>query len=101
MKKRAMAALFALVLMVGLVLSPGASASTTMYVYTSNGKSLNLRDYPTTDGNVITTIPFGAKVTVDTGFVGSSCFTTDQAAVRHPDGNQLPVQIHPHRLTVW
>ncbi len=72
MKKRAMAALFALVLMVGLVLSPGASASTTMYVYTSNGKSLNLRDYPSTDGNVIATIPFGAKVTVDTGFVGSS-----------------------------
>ena len=72
MKKRALAAVFALVLMIGLVMLPGASASTTMYVYTSNGKSLNLRDYPSTDGNVIAAIPFGAQVTVDTGFVGSS-----------------------------
>ncbi len=72
MKKRTLALACALVLLLGLALSTGAAAETKMYVYTSNGKSLNLRDYPSTDGNVIASIPYGAEVQVDTGFVGSS-----------------------------
>ncbi len=72
MKKRTFAILCALVLLLGLVPVAGALASTTMYVYTSNGKSLNLRDYPSKDGNIIANIPYGASVKVDTSYVGSS-----------------------------
>jgi uncharacterized protein YraI len=72
MKKRALAILFAFVLVVSLFPTVAALASSTMYVSTSNGKALNMRDYPSKDGNVITTIPYGAKVSMDEGFVGSS-----------------------------
>ena len=72
MRNRVWAIVLALVLMTSLIPTVSALADTTMYVYTSNGKSLNLRDYPSMDGNIITRIPYGAKVTVDDGFVGSS-----------------------------
>lgn len=71
MSKRVMAILFALVLFGSLALAPVALAS-TMYVNTSNGKSLNLRDYPSKDGNIISSLPYGSAVEVDDGFVGSS-----------------------------
>ena len=72
MKKRALAVLLALVVVVTLLPVVNAFASSTMYVSTSNGKSLNMRDYPSKDGNVIANIPYGAKVTVDEDFIGSS-----------------------------
>ena len=72
MNKRALAFSLALVLVLSLFTTVTALASSTMYVYTSNGKSLNMRDYPSMDGNVITSIPYGAKVSVDYDFVGSS-----------------------------
>ncbi|HPS82108.1 MAG TPA: SH3 domain-containing protein, partial [Candidatus Limiplasma sp.] len=72
MRNRVWAIVFALVLVASFIPTVCAFADTTMYVYTSNGKSLNMRDYPSMDGNVITRIPYGAKVTVDDGFVGSS-----------------------------
>jgi len=71
MKHRSLAIMMALVLVLTLVPIAGALAS-TMYVSTSNGKSLNLRDYPSTDGNVISSLPYGSAVTVDDDFVGSS-----------------------------
>ena len=71
MFKRALVPLLILALL--LSLAPAAYASTTtMYVYTSNGKSLNLRDYPSKDGNILTRIPYGAKVSVNLDFTGSS-----------------------------
>jgi mannosyl-glycoprotein endo-beta-N-acetylglucosaminidase len=72
MKKRILAVACALILLLGLIPLAGAMASTSMYVYTSNGKSLNLRDYPSNDGNVIAQIPFGAQVAIDTSYVGST-----------------------------
>jgi uncharacterized protein YgiM (DUF1202 family) len=36
----------------------------TMYVYTSNGKALNLRQQPSTDSPILAKIPFGAAVEV-------------------------------------
>lgn len=73
MKKRALPILLVLVLLLSLVTTVSAYASSSkMYVYTSNGKSLNLRDYPSKDGNVVTTIPYGAEVSVDLSYVGSS-----------------------------
>ena len=71
MKKRAMAIFFSLVLLCSIALASDASAD-TMYVNTSNGKSLNLRDYPSKDGNIISSLPYGSAVEVDTGFVGGS-----------------------------
>ena len=72
MRKRALSILFAIVLVATLMPAVQALASTTMYVDTSNGKSLNVRDYPSKDGNVIYTLPYGAEVTIDEGFVGST-----------------------------
>ena len=71
MKKRAMAFLFTLMLLGSVMLTAVAYAE-TMYVNTSNGKSLNIRDYPSKDGNVIGTFAYGASVEVDTGFVGGT-----------------------------
>ena len=71
MNKRALAILFTLVLLGSIALTTAALA-TTMYVNTSNGKSLNVRDYPSKDGNVISSLPYGSAVDVDDGFVGSS-----------------------------
>jgi len=36
----------------------------TMYVYTSNGKTLNLRQEPNTDAKILANIPYGAAVNV-------------------------------------
>ena len=44
--------------------------TSTMYVKTPNGKSLNLRAEPDTKAEVLTNIPYGAKVSVYTDFVG-------------------------------
>lgn len=71
MKKRALGIFFTLVLLGSIVLAAPAMA-VTMYVYTSNGKSLNVRDYPSKDGRVISSLPYGSAVDVDEGFVGSS-----------------------------
>lgn len=72
MKKRAFAWIFALLLVAGMLPTVSAMALTTMYVNTSNGKSLNIRDYPSKDGNIISSIPYGKAVDVDEDFVGSS-----------------------------
>ena len=41
----------------------------TMFVYTENGKSLNVRSSPETGDNIIGSLEYGAKVNV-TGFEG-------------------------------
>lgn len=66
MKKRSLALLCAIVLLATLAIPLVAMAGTTKYVYTSNGKSLNMRKQPITHANNrIMHIPYGAKVTVD------------------------------------
>ena len=42
----------------------------TMFVYTENGKSLNVRSAPETGDNIIGSLPYGAEVRV-TGFEGA------------------------------
>ena len=49
------------VVLLGCMLAVTANASGIKFVYTQNGKGLNLRDEP--NGNRITVIPFGAAVT--------------------------------------
>jgi uncharacterized protein YgiM (DUF1202 family) len=57
----------AFILTVLFIVSIGtaAMAYTTMYVYTSNGHPLNLRDAPSMIGNVMVQIPNGAAVRVN------------------------------------
>lgn len=65
MKKRiAIFMLTAIVLMT--VLAPAASAGgITKYVYTRNGKPLNVRSWPSVNSAQLGTIPFGQAVTVE------------------------------------
>ena len=41
-----------------------ASATETMYVYTQNGKGLNVRYEPSTDGEIFISVPYGERLTV-------------------------------------
>jgi mannosyl-glycoprotein endo-beta-N-acetylglucosaminidase len=64
MKKRVLAVLV-LVLLLATIL-PVISASAVIgpqYVYTSNGKGLNLRSGPSKDYEILTTIPYGTELT--------------------------------------
>lgn len=66
MKKKTLSLVCALVLAASLLLPLVASAMTwTAYVYTANGKSLNMRKAPVTHAdNKIAGIPYGASVTI-------------------------------------
>lgn len=66
MKKRSLAMLCVMVMLVTIALPLTALASSVKYVYTSNGKSLNMRSAPISHANnKIASVPYGAKVTVD------------------------------------
>lgn len=66
MKKRTLAVFFAVIMLMTIIMPLTAMASSTRYVYTSNGKSLNLRSAPISHANnKIANIPYGAEVTVD------------------------------------
>jgi uncharacterized protein YgiM (DUF1202 family) len=58
-------AAFILAILFAVCVASTAAAYTTMYVYTSNGKPLNLRDSPSILGNVMAQIPDGARVRVN------------------------------------
>ena len=59
---------FFLTVMLVVCMATAATAYTTMYVYTSNGKPLNLRDSPSIIGNIMTQIPNGAAVRVNDAY---------------------------------
>ena len=52
-------------LMVGLIAPLSAQAVYEVYVYTPNGGALNVRDMPSSQGNVIGHVAYGQKVAVD------------------------------------
>ena len=64
--KKKLTFIFAVLLIV--CIATAAAAYSTMYVYTSNGKSLNMRDAPTIIGNIMTQIPNGAAVRVNDAY---------------------------------
>ncbi len=67
MKKHWISMLMLVILLVGICVPASADSDyATAYVYTANGKSLNLRSTPTSSDNKIGNIPFGAEVTVYT-----------------------------------
>ena len=61
--KKAIALALCAILLCCAVIVPAMASGTTMYVYTGNGKGLNLRDAP--NGNKLALIPFGAAVIND------------------------------------
>ena len=68
--KKLIAILTAVVLLLSCASAFGASVGLgTMYVYTSNGKTLNVRSSPETGNNIIGSLQYGASVNV-TGFEG-------------------------------
>lgn len=72
MKKRFLSILITLVLLSALFPASIALANFTVYVYTSNGKTLNMRDFPTMNGNVIANIPYGTALEADNDYVGTT-----------------------------
>lgn len=56
--------LMAVAMLAATLIPTLASATETMYVYTKNGKNLNVRYEPNTDSEIYTTIPFGKSMTV-------------------------------------
>lgn len=51
-------------LMLALALSPMTALAETMYVDTSNGGAVNMREGPSTDDNVVTSVGYGEPVEV-------------------------------------
>ena len=62
--KRTVSLLLLVVLTMALLLS-SAMAISTMYVYTENGKSLNVRSSPSTGNNLIGSLKYGQQVGVE------------------------------------
>lgn len=67
----------------------------TMYVYTSNGKTLNLRQQPSTDSPILANIPYGAAVQVyqpynstwySIGYNGTNGYVMSKYLVANPPG---------------
>ena len=65
MLKKIMAMTAAVLLALGMMIPTFASATETMYVYTENGKGLNIRWEPNTNSEILTSAPYGSKITVN------------------------------------
>ena len=70
--KRILSLMTLLALLLGLL--PASASiydpnSGSMFIKTANGKSVNMREEPSTDAKVITSIPYGRSVVVYSGFV--------------------------------
>ena len=65
MRKRILTVMVAAMLVLGLMVPTLASATETMYVYTENGRGLNIRYEPSTDSDILTSAAFGSKITVN------------------------------------
>ena len=100
--KRTLGLILAVVLCAALLLPALASAAgTTYYVYTADGKTLNIRDYPSTEGKVVARYNFGDPVEV-ISFMGNGWamvnyrstvyYVSDRYLVKNPpNGKTIPV----------
>ena len=64
MSKKLLSLALAAILLAALIPTALADSERTMYVYTENGKSLNVRSAPVVADNIIGTLAFGYPVTV-------------------------------------
>ena len=74
--------LTAAVLLMMALLIPAVHADTTMYVYTENGGTLNVRSSERIENNVIGTLPYGAQVTVRSSYNGWSHRSCTHGSIR-------------------
>jgi len=65
MTKKILTLAVAAVMLIGMAVPSVSHAWYTMYVYTQNGKSLNVRSEPNLGDNILWTVPFGERVDVD------------------------------------
>ena len=73
---RKLTALLLTVLLAFPVLMPSALANRVVrYVYTENGKSLNVRAAPRTDAAILGTLPFGTELTIE-GYTSDYAWAT-------------------------
>ncbi len=70
--KRKIIAVFVSAMLMFALLIPAVHADTTMYVYTADGKTLNVRSSERVEDNVIGRLPFGTAVTVRANYNGWS-----------------------------
>ena len=63
--KKLISLMMALLMLIGLLVPLSASAVYEMYVYTSNGGRLNVRDEPSSNGKVVGHYAYGEMVPVD------------------------------------
>ena len=64
--KKSFAFIFAVLMIISI--ATVSLAYTTMYVYTSNGKPLNMRNAPSIIGSIMTQIPNGAAVRINDAY---------------------------------
>lgn len=65
MRNRILTMMLAAVMILGIMIPVVTSASEIMYVYTENGRSLNIRYGPSPEADILTTVPFGSEIVVD------------------------------------
>lgn len=65
MKKRVVPFLLAVALLVTALASFAAAEPVRKYVYTRNGKPLNVRSWPDVDSTLVGTLPFGTEVMIE------------------------------------
>ena len=104
MAKKVFSFSLVLALLLLLCVTPG-SASTTMYVYTDNGKPLNVRSAPYVGNNIIGTAPYGTALTVtqfqDDGWaviqwrLGSIAYVQSRYLQWNNPGSVTPVPVTP------
>ena len=91
MKKRLPALVLALILLTGLAAvcaqASGLTGDTVMYVYTDNGKGLNVRSAPYVGNNIIGLAKYGSRLTIvrflDSGWACINCSPVDRIILRN------------------
>ena len=96
MKKRTLAAIVVIVIaMVTISTAFAMVGNITMYVYTANGKTLNMRAEPNTSATIVANIPYGAAVNVyepynsawySIGYNGTTGYVMSRFLVSNPPG---------------
>lgn len=72
--KRMVTVLLAIVLLASLCIPAAMADAYRMYVYTQNGKTLNLREGPSTSSKAILKIPYGSEVWISENLGNGWCY---------------------------
>ena len=73
--KKILTAVLVLALVASSIVSAMAYGSSTLYVKTANGKSVNVRSAPSKDAEIIGTVKYGGQVQMDWSYAGNDGWT--------------------------